>query len=145
SLKGPEELLEAADLAARLIGRRLRVVIAGEGQSREALERRARHLESLRAGSIEVTGWGDAQGRSARLARTCVLAVPSLWPEPFGLVGLEAGLHGVPAVAFDVGGVREWLENGVNGLLVKPAAPPMSRRAKFSEAIATVLRDPKLR
>jgi glycosyltransferase involved in cell wall biosynthesis len=47
------------------------------------------------------------------------MAVPSLWPEPFGLVGLEAASHGVPSVAFDVGGIREWLQDDVGGRLVR--------------------------
>src|SRR5262249_45977008 len=42
----------------------------------------------------------------------------SVWPEPFGLVGLEAAAFGVPAIAFDVGGIREWLTPGENGYLV---------------------------
>lgn len=33
------------------------------------------------------------------------LVIPNLWPEPFGLVGLEAAQYGVPAVSFAVGGI----------------------------------------
>jgi glycosyltransferase involved in cell wall biosynthesis len=51
-----------------------------------------------------------------------VAAMPSLWPEPFGLTGLDAASLGRPAVAFDVGGIREWLDDGVNGRLVAPEA-----------------------
>jgi len=67
--------------------------------------------------------------------------VPSLWPEPFGLVGLEAAALGTPAVAFDVGGISEWLTDDVNGRLV---APSLSA-AGLGEAIADVLGDPGLR
>jgi glycosyltransferase involved in cell wall biosynthesis len=144
-LKGPQELLRAAQHASLMSGRQpLRVVIAGDGQERNALERQARELERHHPVSVEFTGWVDAAARSALFARTCVLAVPSLWPEPFGLVGLEAGLHGVPAVAFDVGGVREWLEDGVNGFVVRPAQS-MRQAVMFGKAIAKVLNDPDLR
>ena len=43
------------------------------------------------------------------------------WPEPFGLIGLDAAALGRPAVAFNVGGIGEWLADGVNGTLVEPA------------------------
>ena len=49
--------------------------------------------------------------------------MPSLWPEPFGLVGPEANRHGVPVVAFATGGIPEWLHDGVNGCLA-PGDPP---------------------
>jgi len=46
-----------------------------------------------------------------------------LWPEPFGRVGPEAGLRGIPVAAFDVGGVSDWLVNGVNGYLASGDPP----------------------
>ena len=52
--------------------------------------------------------------------------VPSIWPEPFGQVGPEAGLYGVPAAAFAVGGTPSWLTDGVNGRLA-PGDPPGRR------------------
>jgi glycosyltransferase involved in cell wall biosynthesis len=36
------------------------------------------------------------------------------------MAGLEAGRFGVPTVAFGVGGIPEWLEDGVNGVLLDP-------------------------
>lgn len=62
-----------------------------------------------RVGSEELSNYYDA-------AR--VVVVPSRWPEPFGMVGLEAMHHQRPVVAFDVGGISEWLFDGINGSLV---------------------------
>ncbi len=50
--------------------------------------------------------------------RACHLVVmPSIAPESFGLVGVEAMSFGKPVVAFAAGGITEWLEDGVTGLL----------------------------
>ena len=46
-----------------------------------------------------------------------VFAMPSVWPEPFGMAGPEAMRYGLPVVAFDAGGVSEWLRDGENGFL----------------------------
>jgi glycosyltransferase involved in cell wall biosynthesis len=55
-----------------------------------------------------------------------VLVMPSIWPEPFGLTGPEAGLFGIPSVAFASGGILTWLKDGVNGHLAA-ANPPSAR------------------
>lgn len=51
--------------------------------------------------------------------KASVLVFPSMSPESFGLVGIEAMSFGRPVVAFDVGGPREWLVDGKTGFLVK--------------------------
>lgn len=55
-----------------------------------------------------------------RCYQRCSMAVmPSMIPESFGLVGIEAMAFGKPVVAFDSGGIREWLIDGETGFLVK--------------------------
>src|SRR4029450_2402192 len=71
--------------------------------------------------------------------RASLLAVPGAWPEPFGLVGLEAAALGVPAIAFDVGGIREWLTPGENGYLVEVDPP---RACTFADGLGSAFRDP---
>jgi len=48
-----------------------------------------------------------------------IVVFPSTWQEPFGLVGVEAFAHSKPVVAFDGGGVSEWLKNEYNGYLIQ--------------------------
>jgi glycosyltransferase involved in cell wall biosynthesis len=118
AVKGIDLLLDAiAVLRAR--GEPLELVLAGDGAVRKVAEARARRLDL----PARFCGWVNPEERSALLSEAGVLALPSTWPEPFGLVGLEAAAHGVPTVAFDVGGVREWLVPGVNGE-VAPGDPP---------------------
>ena len=73
--------------------------------------------------SVEFAGWLHQDALTLRLASTDVVVMPSLWPEPFGLVGPEANRHGVPVVAFATGGIPEWLHDGVNGC-PRPVIPP---------------------
>lgn len=68
---------------------------------------------------IEFLGWIDYDRIKNYFRNALMLVVPSRWPEPFGLVGLEAMAHGVPVIASNVGGIPDWLEDGKNGFLVE--------------------------
>jgi glycosyltransferase involved in cell wall biosynthesis len=54
------------------------------------------------------------------LGRCLLVAVPSVWPEPFGLVALETAAAGKPIVASDIGGLKDIVIDEVTGLLVPP-------------------------
>jgi glycosyltransferase involved in cell wall biosynthesis len=112
NLKGGDLLIRAAARLARQ-GRPIRVTLAGDGPARAAWQTLASRLDV----TARFTGWLDPIGCEELLDEASLVVVPSVWPEPFGLVGLEAAARGVPAVAFDVGGVGEWLCDGENGLL----------------------------
>jgi glycosyltransferase involved in cell wall biosynthesis len=118
-VKGCENLVAAAASASRTLNRPLHVTIAGDGPERAKIESLARTLHV----PIEFRGWVGAQERTALMRGSDVLVVPSLWPEPFGLVGLEAACVGLPAVAYDVGGIGDWLRPGESGELA-PGHPP---------------------
>jgi glycosyltransferase involved in cell wall biosynthesis len=123
-LKGGEELLRAAASAHIQLGSGLRLTLAGDGSERTRWERIALDLgERHERLSIHFTGWLGPVGVARLLATADVLVMPSLWPEPFGLIGQEANRQGVPVVAYATGGIPEWLTEGVNGC-VAPGDPP---------------------
>lgn len=55
---------------------------------------------------------------TALMQEADLFVMPSMVPESFGLSGLEALACGVPVIAFDSGGIREWLIDGVCGALI---------------------------
>lgn len=111
-----------------------RLLVAGDGWSRQECERLAHRLGL----SERVRFLGEVDGDELRevLLEARVVAVPSRWPEPFGIVGLEAMAQSRPVVASDIGGIPEWLDHGETGLLVRPGD-----KTAFAEALVTLLRD----
>jgi glycosyltransferase involved in cell wall biosynthesis len=65
-----------------------------------------------------------------------LVALPSRWAEPFGYAGIEAFARARTVVAYDVGGVRAWLDDGANGVAVAPG----DERA-LADALAALLAD----
>lgn len=104
-----------------------RLVIAGDGPERPRLETLARKFQL--DDRVHFAGW--LTELKALHDQADLLVVPSLWQEPFGLVGLEAAANGLPAVAFNVGGISEWLHDGHNGILT-----PERDTAKLAKALA---------
>jgi glycosyltransferase involved in cell wall biosynthesis len=133
-LKGGDLLVDAIAEASARCGRPIRLLMIGDGPQRAAWEARA----SERGVGCASLGWLNGEQRWTALRQATLLALPSSWPEPFGLVGLEAAALGIPAIAFDVGGVREWLRPGVNGLLA-PGDPP--RASGLAEVMLKALSD----
>jgi len=74
------------------------------------------------------------------LSRCLFAVVPSIWPEPFGLVALEAAAAGKPVVASDTGGLRDIVVDGESGLLVAPGD-----RHALVAALSRLIGDARLR
>jgi glycosyltransferase involved in cell wall biosynthesis len=134
-LKGVAELLRAIPLAEKQLGRPLALTVAGDGPERKRLE----DLAAQNRLRVEFAGWMGGVRKKKLIAQADLLIVPSLWPEPFGLVGIEAGAFGLPAVAYDVGGISDWLIAGYSGELA-PGQPPTIQG--LADAICRALSDP---
>jgi glycosyltransferase involved in cell wall biosynthesis len=134
-VKGVELIPSIVQEATRNLGRKLEVVVAGDGP-------RMNHLREAvtRVGvQARIEGWISVEERSRWMRESDLLVVPSLWPEPFGLVGIEAGCVGLPAVGFSVGGIRDWLIPSESGELASEG--DMSANS-LADATVRALRDP---
>ncbi len=132
--KGTETFVEAlgrlpADVRGLMVGN-------FGGEVGEAV--RARAARAGCADRLTLRPWASREEVQAILDETSVFVFPSLWPETLGIVGLEALARGVPVVASDVGGVREWLRDGETGRLV----PPGDARA-LADAAGALLASPE--
>jgi glycosyltransferase involved in cell wall biosynthesis len=111
--------------------------IVGEGNHRAHCERLCARLGL--ADRVTFHGFVARDQIKEFYQQASLLAVSSVWPEPFGLVGREAMYHALPVVAFDAGGIREWLFNEENGFLV-----PWGDTDEFAARVEQLLRDKEL-
>ncbi|MFH0732104.1 MAG: glycosyltransferase family 4 protein [Candidatus Omnitrophota bacterium] len=109
-----------------------RLIIAGDGYYMNHIRKLAEKLRVYN--NIEFLGWLNREELENVYRRATIIVVPSVWPEPFGIVGIEAMSYAKPVVAFDTGGVREWLRDGENGFLV-PAKNVHLLSEKITEII----------
>jgi len=106
--------------------------IAGAGPDLDAALGEAEH-HGVR---IEALGRLSASALREAYDRASIVAVPSLWAEPYGLVGIEAFARGRPVVAYAAGGIPEWIDAGNGGGI---AVPRGDERA-LSRAIVELVR-----
>jgi glycosyltransferase involved in cell wall biosynthesis len=96
----------------------VRATVAGDGPCRSRLE--GLSVELGIAGRVNFTGWVNGHELKRLYESADVFVLPSKYAELFGQVGADANAHGLPVVAYAVGGIPCWLEDKKNGLLVEP-------------------------
>lgn len=111
-----------------------RLLIVGDGTLRSEYEGQTKCLNL--GEFVEFLGWQDQVSIGNLYRKSTLVVMPSIWPEPFGKVGVEALSYGRPVVAFRVGGIPDWLEDGSNGYLV-----PSGNIGQLSERISELLSD----
>ncbi len=121
--KGLDVLLEAL----KLLPPTYRLIVAGTGRQEKSYHSLTRKLglqnQVLFLGRIDQDQISELYQKA-----TCV-AMPSRWPEPFGLVGPEAMRFGTPVIASNIGGIPEWLQDNITGILVPYNNPPVLAKA----------------
>lgn len=112
----PEKGVDRAIRIAKQVGMRLKIAAKIDKVDREYFETEIRPL--LDDPLIEFVGEvGDAD-KAEFLGNAYAVLFPINWPEPFGLVMIEAMACGTPLVAFRCGSVPEVIDHGVSGLIV---------------------------
>jgi glycosyltransferase involved in cell wall biosynthesis len=87
----------------------------------------------LSEGGVEMIGEINDAQKPAFLSGACGLLMPIDWPEPFGLVMIEAMACGTPVIAFNRGSVPEIVEHGVSGFVVEDETGAMSAVSRLGE------------
>lgn len=110
--KGVDVLLHA--LAK--VKSRFECIILGDGNHREYCEQLSRKLRL--EDRVTFKGFIPQDELKSYYRECSVVVLSSVWPEPIATIGLEVMRYGLPVVAFDAGGIKDWLKDGFNGYLV---------------------------
>jgi glycosyltransferase involved in cell wall biosynthesis len=122
--KGVDQAIEIAVLA----GMRLKIAAKVDAVDQDYFEQKIRPL--LTSAPVDFIGEIGESEKNDLLGNAVALLMPVDWPEPFGLVMIEAMACGTPTVAFRRGAVAEIIQDGVNGFVcngVEEAASALAR------------------
>lgn len=131
----PEKRVDRAIEIAKRVSMPLKIAAKIDRADRRYFKH---HIEPLLTQShVEWIGEISDQQKNEFLGNAFALLFPIDWPEPFGLVMIEAMACGTPVVAYDCGSVPEVMEDGVTGFIVRDlegAARAVNRAGDLSRA-----------
>lgn len=110
--------------------------IVGDGQDQKIFQEM---IPNNLKEKFQFLGWKTSEEIERILADSYLLIFSSIYPEAFGISGIEAMMQGKPVVGFDVGGVSTWLKNNQSGFLV-----PAKDYKQMAEKVVNLLADEKL-
>jgi glycosyltransferase involved in cell wall biosynthesis len=113
----PEKGFVDAIEIARLTGRRLLVASKTYTRPEDKEYEETIIRPALRRADVTLLGELSAEERDRMVATCRASLVPSAWPEPFGLVVIEALACGTPVLARRAGGIPEILRDGIDGFI----------------------------
>jgi glycosyltransferase involved in cell wall biosynthesis len=113
----PEKRPDRAIAIARRANMRLRIAAKVDDADRKYFEQQIRPL--LDDPLVEFIGEIDEHRKSEFLGNASALLFPVDWPEPFGLVMIEAMACGTPVIAYPQGSVPEVIDPGVTGFIAR--------------------------
>jgi glycosyltransferase involved in cell wall biosynthesis len=113
----PEKGVEQAMAIAQRVGMPLKIAAKIDQADRAYFQEVVQPL--IEASRVELVGELEHSGKEAFLGQAYAVLFPIAWPEPFGLVMIEALACGTPVIAYRRGSVPEVLEDGVTGWIVE--------------------------
>lgn len=127
----PEKGIEAAIRIASAAG--VKLVVAAKVGEEDAPYFAEVIAPLLEGDAIEFIGEIDDSQKPAFLSGAKALLFPIDWPEPFGLVMIEAMACGCPVIAFRKGSVPEVIEDGCTGFIVETVDEAVAACARLPE------------
>jgi glycosyltransferase involved in cell wall biosynthesis len=121
----PEKRVDRAIAIARAVG--LPLKIAAKVDRTDKLYFHSKIEPLLKQPGIEFTGEVDDRCKATFLGNALALLFPIDWPEPFGLVMIEAMACGTPVLAFRRGAVPEVVDEGITGHIVSTCEEAVCR------------------
>ena len=134
----PEKGVDRAIEIARECGVPLKIAAKVDKVDREYYEEKIRPL--IDGSNVEYIGEITDQQKAAFLSPAIALLVPIDWPEPFGLVMIEAMACGTPVIAFNRGSVPEIIEDGLTGFIVEDAKGAIGAAYRLPELSRAAIR-----
>jgi glycosyltransferase involved in cell wall biosynthesis len=134
----PEKRVDAAIRIAQRCGLTLKIAAKVDRADADYFTETIRPL--LEAPGAEFIGEIGDERKKDFLSGAIALLVPIDWPEPFGLVMIEAMACGVPVVAFNRGSVAEIIEDGVTGFIVEDETSAVEAVHKVASLSRAVIR-----
>jgi glycosyltransferase involved in cell wall biosynthesis len=134
----PEKGLDRAIKIAGRAGVKLKIAAKIDNADREYYETEIRPL--LSQGHVEFIGEIDDSQKPEFLSGAHALLFPIDWPEPFGLVMIEAMACGTPVIAYNCGSVPEVIDHGLTGFIVPDEDAALSAISRLDELDRGVIR-----
>jgi len=113
----PEKGIDRAILIAQHCGVPLKVAAKVDRIDQDYFDEKIEPM--MKSGNVEFIGEINDKDKSEFLSGAIALLVPIDWPEPFGLVMIEAMACGTPIIAFNRGSVPEIIDDGLTGFIVE--------------------------
>jgi len=127
----PEKAVDRAIRIARRCGIPLKIAAKVDPMDRDYFAEEIEPL--LREPGIEYIGEINDREKPEFLSGAIALLLPIEWPEPFGLVMIEAMACGTPVVGFHAGSVPEVVEDGLTGYVVKDETGAVAAVGRIGE------------